>query len=195
MAQQLLDDAQVGTVLEEMRRESMAQDVRGQRRGPQPGGPGQPLEIARENLQRRGLSRARVSLAEHRALPLPGGCADLVLAAWALDSVVNGGDETGWRLAVDEVVQEMSRIATRDGVVLIVASPHGARDLGGYLERAHGFERRLFKAVWRFPSRRVARAATRLFFGSAAWKGYRLHWPKLLVTLGGIWWRTCIAHQ
>lgn len=147
------------------------------------------LELGRDNLRQRGLSHVRLALAEHRALPLPSGCADLVLAAWALDSLVYGSEETSWRLAVDQAVKEMSRVAARGGVVLIIASPHGARDLGGHLERVHRFQRRFFKAVWRFPSRRVARAATRLFFGRAAWEGYRPNWPKDLVTLAGIWWR------
>lgn len=150
----------------------------------------QMVELARSNLWRRGLLNCTVALAEHRDLPLASGCADLVLGAWTLDSVVLDSEEATWRSELDRVVGEMRRLTARGGVVMIVASPYVgvARDFVGHLERAHGFHRRLFKSVWRFPSRRVARAAITLFFKREVWKDYKPHWPKDLVTLAGIWW-------
>jgi ubiquinone/menaquinone biosynthesis C-methylase UbiE len=147
------------------------------------------VALARSNLRRRGVLNCSVALAEHVQIPLADGCADLVLAAWSLDNVVYDSDETAWRSELDRVVGEMRRLAAAGGVVMVVASPYGGRDLVGHLERAHGFHRRLFKTVWRFPSKRVARAAVTTFFNRRVWKDYRPHWPKDLVTLAGIWWR------
>jgi SAM-dependent methyltransferase len=159
------------------------------------------IAIARE----RNLPRCSFALADHRDIPLADGCADLVLAAWSLDGVVydnsneesddgndngNAGGEVGWRTALDRTVQEMERLAAAGGAVVIVASPIGARDIAGHLERAHGFRRRLFKTAWRFPSRWAARAAVKLFFGARVWRDYRPRWPRDLVTLAGLWWRT-----
>jgi len=144
------------------------------------------IAIARE----RNPPRCAFALADHRDIPLADGCADLVLAAWSLDGVVYDGDETSWRTALDRTVREMERLTAAGGAVVIVASPIGARDLAGHLERAHGFRRRLFKTAWRFPSRRAARAAVTLFFGARVWRDYRPRWPRDLVTLAGLWWRT-----
>lgn len=139
----------------------------------------------------RGLPRCAFALADHRDLPLADGCADLVLAAWSLDGVVYGNSEESWRKELDGAVREMGRLVAPGGAVVIVASPIGARDFTGRLERAHGFRRRLLKTTWRFPSRREARAAVTLFFGARVWRDYRSRWPRDLVTLAGLWWRAC----
>lgn len=144
------------------------------------------IGLARE----RELPRCTFALSDHRNLPLADRCADLVVAAWSLDGVVYGSSEGSWRRQLDRAVREMTRLTATGGAVVIVASPLGARDLTGHLERAHGFQRRLFKSVWRFPSRREARAAVTLFFGGRVWRDYRSRWPRDLATLAGLWWRT-----
>jgi ubiquinone/menaquinone biosynthesis C-methylase UbiE len=149
------------------------------------------IELARENLQRRGHHACSFARADHRHVPLRSGCADLVVAAWALDSVIYDSDEATWRSELDRVVGEMRRLLARGGVAMIIGSPYGGRDHVGHLERVHGFSRRLFKTVWRFPSRRIARSAVTLFFRRAVWRDYRRHWPKDLVTLAGLWWKAC----
>jgi ubiquinone/menaquinone biosynthesis C-methylase UbiE len=145
------------------------------------------LELARHRLA--SGARLALALAEHRTLPLASGCADLVVAAFSLDSVVYGSDETSWRAELGRTLRELARLVAAGGAVAIVASPHGARGLGAELERVHGFQRRFFRTTWRFPSRREARAAVELFFSRHVWRGYRSEWPKDLVTLAGIWWR------
>jgi ubiquinone/menaquinone biosynthesis C-methylase UbiE len=146
------------------------------------------VALARSNLERHGARGCSVALADHRALPLASGCADLVVAAWSLDSVVCDSDAASWRRELDRVVDEMRRLAAGGGAVVIVASPYSARGFVLHLERAHRFRRRLFKTTWAFPSRRAARAACTLFLGERAWRDYAPHWPKLLVTLAGLWW-------
>ena len=87
MAEQLLDDAQVGAAIEQVRRERMAERVRRDARG-RPARAGQPLEPgaqarARRGLRRRGSGTARVGLRPGRVVGTPASSSGRPSARYA----------------------------------------------------------------------------------------------------------------
>lgn len=148
------------------------------------------IAFARRTLPRLGVTNCSFAQAEHSRIPLPDRCADVVLSAWALDSVIfDSGPET-WTSRLDGIVLEMRRLTRRGGTTLIVAAPlRGERDYLGHLEGAHGFRRHLFRSLWRFPSRRIARDVISFFLRERVWQDYAPHWPRAFAMPAGIWWR------
>jgi ubiquinone/menaquinone biosynthesis C-methylase UbiE len=148
------------------------------------------LAFARQNLQRLGVTNCFFAQAEHSHIPLPESYADVVLAAWALDRVIFDSGEESWRSGLDRIVLEMRRLTKNGGTIIIVATPlRGELDYQEHLERAHGFERHLFKSLWRFSSKEIAREVLCFFLQEAVWKDYEPHWPGDFVMPTGIWWK------
>jgi len=146
------------------------------------------LAFARRNLDARRLANVRLLRADHRRLPLADRSADLVLSAFAFDGLVHDAPDGAWSLELDGAVREMLRLRAPGGAVAFLGSPLGRPNIGRHLEQTWGFRRRVFLVRWRFPSRRLARAAVRLFFGRRVWLDYAPHWPRALVTFCGLWW-------
>lgn len=148
------------------------------------------VTFARHNLRRLGVENCSFELAEHSRIPLPDGFADVVLAAWALDSVVFDSGPDSWRSRLDRVVFEMRRLTKSGGRTIILAAPlRGERDYLGHLESAHGFQRHLFRSTWRFSSKGIAGDVIRFFLREEVWTGYEPHWPKRFAMPAGIWWK------
>jgi ubiquinone/menaquinone biosynthesis C-methylase UbiE len=148
------------------------------------------IDFAQHNLRRLGVTNCSFTRAEHSRIPLPGGSADVVLAAWALDSVAFDSGPDRWKPELDRIVLEMRRLTKSGGMIIILATPlRGERDFQGYLERAHGFQSHLFNSVWRFSSKRIAREAISFFLREKVWKSYEPHWPGDFFIPAGIWWR------
>lgn len=148
------------------------------------------MDFARRNLLRLGITNSRFGLAEHSRIPLPPRCADVVVAAWALDSVVFDSAPERWRSRLDRVVLGMRRLTREGGTTIVLAAPlRGERDYLGHLEAAHGFQRHLFRSMWRFSSPGTAREVIRFFLCEQVWKDYEPHWPRDFAMPAGIWWR------
>jgi len=148
------------------------------------------LVQARAHMQRLGLRNTRFLLADHRALPFPSGTFDVSVAAFALDSLLHDSSDTPWWEGVGMVTQEMLRILVPGGTAFVIATPFGRPNLALHLIRERGFSHRFLSCRWTFPSRRLARAATRFFFGERAWREYAPHWPKALATPVALLWTT-----
>lgn len=148
------------------------------------------ISFARENLMRLGVSNCFFARAEHSRIPLPENYADLVISAWALDSVVFDSGRDDWRAWVDRIVLEKRRLTKSGGTIIILAAPLGGeRDYLGRLERIHGFQRILFRSAWRFSSKETAREVISFFLREEVWRNYEPYWPRDFLMPAGIWWR------
>jgi ubiquinone/menaquinone biosynthesis C-methylase UbiE len=147
------------------------------------------LEFAQRKLKRLGISNCELRLADHRAIPLPDACADLVVAAWTLASLVYEAAPDGWRLELDRVVAEMRRLVRQGGVIAVLCPVEpGPRNYLQHLRLQHGFWCLPFESRWSFPSRRRARKVLQFFFNQQTWEAYRARVPEQFVTRGGVWW-------
>lgn len=148
------------------------------------------LEVARESLARRGVRNCAFTVAEHTRIPLPDACADVVFAAYALDSVVFDSAEDAWRIRLDGVVRKMQRLARPGGIIALVArGARQKRDYQGHLEHAHGFNAFVFEAAWRFASDEIAQEALSFFLSPAAWERHEPRMPADFPVSTGIWWK------
>jgi SAM-dependent methyltransferase len=147
------------------------------------------LKETRHNLERHGFYNVSLVAADHRRLPFENGSFDLVVSAFAFDSLAYDAEECQWRKELDLAIGEMLRVTAPGGKVVFIGAPQGRRNIGQHLESAWGFERRIFLTRWKFPGRRLARAAICLFFSDRVWRDFRPHWPKALVTFCGLWWK------
>jgi len=148
------------------------------------------LSKAQKNMQRKSIKNCRLSLADHRAVPLESGTADLAVAAWTMVCIAQETAESEWRSTVADMTSEMIRVVRPGGTIAVVAPvPSGnRRNYTAYLEERFGFQARYFQTSWYFMSRRRARNVIRFFLGDSVWKAYRHTWPRPYVQNAGIWW-------
>jgi ubiquinone/menaquinone biosynthesis C-methylase UbiE len=112
-----------------------------------------------------------------RSLPLPDNCADVVTAGWAIGHFLSWfGD--AWMRQVSYVLQEMHRMVTPDGALIIIETlttgsfrpaPPTDRlaDYYAWLEREWGFIRQEIQTDYQFSSAEEAAVRSEFFFGSA----------------------------
>lgn len=110
-----------------------------------------------------------------RILPVPSGWADVVTAAWAIGHFIGWyGDD--WQTEIGRVLQEMQRVATPRGALIIIetlttgsrtpAPPtQGLANFYAWLENEWGFSRQEIRTDFQFASIDEAVARTEFFFG------------------------------
>ena len=139
--------------------------------------------------------------ADHRALPLPAGVADLAVAGWTFGHFA-GWYPDRWREEIGRALGEVARVLRPGGTAIIIetlgtgeASPRPPSEaLAAYyawLEEAHGYRRTWVRTDFRFRSRAEAEALLRFFFEELY--DERLAGREDLADLPectGLWWRT-----
>jgi ubiquinone/menaquinone biosynthesis C-methylase UbiE len=140
--------------------------------------------------------RLDLAVADHRALPLPGGVADIVISGWSIAYLVvwNPGN---WRTELDKGLDEMRRLVRSGGTVVILETlgtgaetPNPPDNLVGYyavLEK-QGFQSSWIRTDYRFASLEEAERLVRFFFGDSL--ADRVVEERLMVLpeCTGIWW-------
>jgi ubiquinone/menaquinone biosynthesis C-methylase UbiE len=139
--------------------------------------------------------------ADHRALPLPAGVADLAVAGWTF-SHFTGWYPDRWRVEIGRALAEVVRVLRPGGTAIIIETlgtgqaipspPHEA--LAAYyawLEEEHGYRRTWVRTDFRFRSRGEAERLLRFFFDelydeSLAGREDLVDLPECT----GLWWRT-----
>lgn len=122
----------------------------------------------------------RFAAADVRQVPLPDGCADLVVAGWAVSYLkaehevwhADGSSSGPWREEVDAALAEMERLLVPGGVAIILetlgtacATPTRS---GSHLYahfRQRGFREAVVRTDYRFESRAKALDTLLFFFG------------------------------
>jgi len=131
------------------------------------------LAVAAARLRRSGLAHWTAAVADHRALPLPDGSADLLVSGWSVSylAVWNPDD---WQAQLERGLAEMRRLLRPGGSLILLETlgtgftrpspPAHMHAFLAYLE-AHGFRRTWIRTDYRFEDRRQAEELTRFFFG------------------------------
>lgn len=131
------------------------------------------LVVARERAAAAGHLNCTFTRAEHRALPVADGSADVALAGWAIAHAVAWHPDT-WRDHVRAALAEMRRVVRPGGHVVVVetlgtgaeepAPPPHLLPLYELLERG-GFSRETIRTDYRFASPAEALELVGFFFG------------------------------
>jgi len=157
--------------------------------------------MLRENQRQRAQVGGAWSLlqGDMQTLPLRDASFDIVTAGWAI-----GHSRTwhadNWRVVIAQVLQEMQRVATHDGALIIMetlttgslkpAPP--TRELAEYyawLESEWGFRRQVIRTDYHFANIEDAVAKTEFFFGKELSQAIEQnHWVQL-PEWTGVWSR------
>ncbi|HUT17577.1 MAG TPA: class I SAM-dependent methyltransferase [Anaerolineae bacterium] len=131
------------------------------------------LARAAAKLQRGRLPHVRLAVADHRALPVASGSADMAVAGWSLCYLVVDHPLT-WREQLWRGLCEMRRVLRPGGTILLLETLGTGHevpqrmgllsDYYAFLEQA-GFASSWIRTDYRFESLAEAEALVRFFFG------------------------------
>ncbi len=150
------------------------------------------LRLARRTPQ----PHIHFAAADHRALPVPSGSADVVVAGWSLSAVVVWNLDR-WQAELEQALGEFRRVLRPGGTVILIETlgtgqespnpPPVLRDYYAYLD-GHGFASTWIRTDYRFDSLAEAEKMARFFFGDAlAEETVRRRW-QVLPECTGLWW-------
>jgi len=158
----------------------------------------QMLKIAEKSLREMGHSNWELGLADHRQVPLPDTCADLVISGWSFCYLAVWGGE-GWKSALEAGLRETERVLRPSGRTLILESlgtgtekPRPPEHLGRYFDwlAESGFERGWIRTDYRFESLEEAETLSTFFFGEEMGARVRENSWQILPECTGIWWKS-----
>ncbi|MFK7697301.1 class I SAM-dependent methyltransferase [Paenibacillus sp. HJGM_3] len=157
------------------------------------------LGVTRRRLDTAGLAseHVRTAVADHRALPLADGSADLIVAGWTICYAVHAG-ETAADANLRAILAEMKRVLRPQGTIVIletmdtgVTAPNPPSSLTGYyeaLERQYGFQHKWIRTDYTFDSPEEAARLTGFFFGAELAKQVRARGLATVPECAGVWW-------
>ncbi len=154
------------------------------------------LALAVRSVRDRGWPQVTLALADHRALPVRAGIADVAIEGWSFGHLA---EEDGPE-AADGAVEELLRVVRRGGIAVVIETLGTGRDspeppsaaLAGWyarLEGVFGFERRWVRTDYRFETPEEAHALVHGFFGEPLASRVRRDGGLALPECTGIWWR------
>lgn len=134
--------------------------------------------MLQENQRQHEQAAGRWNLVQGdmRAIPLPGGWAEVVTAGWSIGHL-RGWYLEDWQTQIGRVLQEMHRLVVSGGALIIVEtlttgsltpappSEHLA-EYYAWLEDEWGFTRQTIRTDYRFASVEEAASQTEFFFGA-----------------------------
>ena len=157
------------------------------------------LTVARRKLRQSWLRNWKTGTADHRSLPAPDACADLVISGWSLCYLVDWNRDN-WQDEVQKGLAEMERVCRPGGTVVIIETqgtgfetPHPPDHLAAYFDflGQQGYQFTWFRTDYQFENPEEARELTAFFFGeelAAQFSGSRL--PECT----GLWWKRMESH-
>jgi ubiquinone/menaquinone biosynthesis C-methylase UbiE len=157
------------------------------------------LNVAALKLSDLDLKNWALQAAEHKALPVEDGSADLALAGWTFGHIPTWYPD-GWKAELDRVLAEMQRVLRPDGTIIIIETMGTGfetprpptQNLAGYfayLADRHGFTGTTIRTDYKFESHQEAVTLIRFFFGDdLAEKVVANQWA-IVPECTGIWWR------
>jgi ubiquinone/menaquinone biosynthesis C-methylase UbiE len=131
------------------------------------------LDVARHKLEHSALHNWSTDTADHRKIPTPDHCADLILSGWSVCYIVVDHPDT-WRDELQKVFAEMNRILKPSGSIVIIETlgtgfetPHAPDHLVEYYAflESEGFARDWIRTDYRFEDMQTARSLAGFFFG------------------------------
>jgi ubiquinone/menaquinone biosynthesis C-methylase UbiE len=157
------------------------------------------LDRATANLQRNGIAVMQAYVADHRSLPLPSNCVDLITAGWTICYATNT-HEASWRENLELIIKEIKRVIRPKGTVIIFenfgtgyAEPNPPDYLLSYfeaLENDYGFSHEYIRTDSQFESVEEAEVLFRFFFGDEFADRVRSAQSTIVPACTGVWRRT-----
>lgn len=156
------------------------------------------LEQATIRLKRMRRDNWSVAVADNRAIPLPGGLADIAIEGWSFGHLVRWYPGT-WRDELDSAIAEMKRVLSPGGTTIIIETlgtgretpqpPHeGLAACYAHLENHHGFSTTWIRTDYRFESPTEAESLVRFFFGDDLADQIAARQQAIVPECTGIWW-------
>lgn len=128
-------------------------------------------------------------IADHRAVPLPSGTADLVFGAWTVNIMLAETLPDLREKALEDLVSETRRLAAPGGsIAFLVPEESAVQGTLSTLVTGYGFNRVILDSEWIFGRRRSARRILVFFMGRPAWKVYRHRWPRPYIRKAALLW-------
>lgn len=131
------------------------------------------LSVAQSRLSRSGLRNWQLAAADHRRLPLPDACADLVISGWSVCYLAVDYPEN-WQVELKRGLAEMRRVLRPGGTILLLETlgtgfetphpPESLREYFAFLE-AQDLKSSWIRTDYRFASLDEAEDLARFFFG------------------------------
>lgn len=157
------------------------------------------LSEAQRVLEESGMENWSLAQADHRAMPVQAGIADIAVEGWSFGHVV-GWHPDAWQTQLNAMLAEMRRVTKPDGTLILIETlgtgrrtPQPPNDalaaMYAHLEAEHGFAHRWIRTDFHFESAGEADELVRFFFGAEAaddWVGgQRTRIPECT----GLWWK------
>ncbi|MBN2005144.1 MAG: class I SAM-dependent methyltransferase [Anaerolineae bacterium] len=143
------------------------------------------------------LRLGRFAAADHRALPLPNACADLIISGWSVCMLVVNYHET-WQAQVTQTLHEFRRVLRPGGTIILIENQGtGAEKPQGHpnLDPYYAFlESRGFTSTWtrtdlKFASEAQAHALIGFFFGEEMAANLVAQYGIMVPECTGLWWK------
>ena len=155
------------------------------------------LSYGKRRLEALFLTNWHLGLASHRALPLAGRTADVILAGWSFCyAALDAGEE--WQPALEEALSEVGRVLRPGGVLILIESlgtgfelpnrPDVLVDYLAYLD-THGFESTWVRTDYCFTNKGEAKDLTTFFFGEAHMPMWETEGGVVVPECTGLWWK------
>jgi ubiquinone/menaquinone biosynthesis C-methylase UbiE len=156
------------------------------------------LSYGKRRLVVLSLTNWHLGLASHRALPLAGSTADVILAGWSFCYAALDAGEL-WQPALEEALSEVERVLRPGGVLILIESlgtgfelpsrPDVLVDYLAYLD-THGFESTWVRTDYCFANTTEANDLTSFFFGEAHMPMWETKAGVIVPECTGLWWKT-----
>jgi ubiquinone/menaquinone biosynthesis C-methylase UbiE len=157
------------------------------------------LDRAAHHLERRGITNWQSHVADHRSLPLPSHCVDLITAGWTICYATNT-HEVLWRENLQTIMKEIERVIRPLGTVIIfenfgsgVDQPNPPGYLLSYFDALvtdYGFSHEYIRTDSQFDSVEEAVKLFRFFFGDDFADRVHSAQSTIVPACTGVWWRT-----
>lgn len=156
------------------------------------------LNVARHKLQQMNEKSWLLGVGDHRHLPIPDHCMDVVVAGWSICYLVDWYRST-WKTELALAFDEMHRVLRERGTIVLVETqgtgyekPHPPVHLEAYFDHLSesGFEKTIIRTDYHFDNLDSAERITRFFFGGELADQVRKNDWVILPECTGIWWKT-----
>jgi ubiquinone/menaquinone biosynthesis C-methylase UbiE len=154
------------------------------------------LNVAFDNLVRSGRDNWLIAAADNCNLPLPAGCADLVISGWSI-SYLSVWHPDRWRAECEAWLLEASRVLRRRGLIILLESLGTGNQVPQHLVHLEnfydwlgekGFAEKWIRTDYRFETQAIASEAAGSFFGNEMRERIIREKITILPECTGIWW-------
>lgn len=161
------------------------------------------LNVAKAKFNKGGLQNWAIAAADHRAIPIRNGWADLVISGWSICYLADWYPQT-WENELRCAMREIERVLAADGRVIIIETqgtgyktpnpPPHLEKYFRYLEEA-GFSRTWIRTDYRFDDLDQAVRTTSAFFGPEFGETVKNNGWVIVPECTGLWWKEKPIHR